>query len=67
MLAKNQHFDNTKEKDFFKEYLEIFSILKINHEKLNHEWKKEGDSIKEFDLFEDHPKPIITTYTHSIH
>ena len=56
----------TVEKDFEKEYSEIFSILGINANNIKHEWNKEGDNIKEFNLYEDHPTPILTPNTHSV-
>jgi len=67
MLTEKKKLANHEDRDYFKDYSDIFSILKINQDQMKHEWNKEGDFIKEFDLFEDHPKPIITTYTHSIH
>lgn len=66
MTKEDKKANNGEKKDFNKEYSEIFSILGINAETIRHEWNKEGDVIKEFNLYEDHPTPIITPNTHSL-
>ncbi|HOE39824.1 MAG TPA: hypothetical protein PLG05_09035 [Bacteroidales bacterium] len=65
-MPKEKKVKTTVEKDFEKEYSEIFSILGINVNNIKHEWNKEGDNIKEFNLYEDHPTPILTPNTHSV-
>lgn len=65
-MAKKEKKSIADEQDFKKEYSEIFSILGINSENIRHEWNKEGDNIKEFTLFEDHPRPILTPNTYSL-
>lgn len=66
MTKKEKKVKNPEEKDFKKEYSEIFSILGINADNIKHEWNKEGDNIKEFNLYEDYPTPILTQNTHSL-
>ncbi len=66
MAKEENKVTKVEKKDFKKEYSEIFSILGINSENIRHEWNKEGDNIKEFNLFEDHPTPILTPNTHSL-
>ena len=56
----------TRKINYIQEYSAIFSVLGINSENIQHEWNKEGDFIKEFNLYEDHPRPIVTPDTHSI-
>lgn len=65
-MPKEKKVKTVVEKDFEKEYSEIFSILGINANNIMHEWNKEGDNIKEFNLYEDHPTPILTPNTHSV-
>lgn len=65
MPKEEKKIKKAEEKDFEKEYSEIFSILGINADNIKHEWSKEGDNIKEFNLYEDHPTPILTQNTHS--
>lgn len=66
-MSNSKKERKTSEKKIFeKEYSEIFSILGIKSENISHEWNKEGDNIKEFNLFEDHPRPILTPNTHSM-
>jgi hypothetical protein len=66
MTKEEKKVKKTEEKDFKKEYSEIFSILGINADNIRHEWNQEGDNIKEFNLYEDHPTPILTLNTHSL-
>ncbi len=69
MMNKETTKKNMKEKevhDFSKEYSEIFAILGIDTENIHHEWNKEGDTITEFNLYEDHPRPVLTPDTHSM-
>jgi len=65
MSKKNKKVVKSEKNDFLKEYSDIFSVLGINSENIKHEWNKEGDCLKEFNLYEDHPRPIITPNTHS--
>ncbi len=66
MEQEDKKVKKSEKKDFEKEYSEIFSILGINADNIRHEWNKEGDNIKEFNLYEDHPTPILTPNTHSL-
>lgn len=66
MIKKEKEIKKVSEKNYEEEYSEIFSILGINSENIGHEWNKEGDKLKEFNLFENHPTPILTLNTYSI-
>ncbi len=66
MTKEEKKAKYSEEHKFEKEYSEIFSILGINSDNVQHEWNKEGDSIREFNLYEDHPRPMITPNTHSL-
>lgn len=62
-MAKKKQTKNNKERDFTKEYAEIFSILGRNSANIVHEWNKEGDRFKKFSLYKESPKTILTTHT----
>lgn len=66
MTKEDRKIKKNNVKNFQKEYSEIFSILGINANNIQHEWNKEGDTIKEFTLYEEHLTPIITPNTHSL-
>lgn len=65
-MKKEKKMKKKENLDYTKEYSEIFSILGFNAENLRHEWNKEGDSIQQFTLYDDHPRPILTQNTHTI-
>ncbi len=52
--------------DFVQEYNNLFKLIGVDPNKLNHQWKKDGDLLKEFSLEETLPTPIITQETFSI-
>ncbi|HPW67098.1 MAG TPA: hypothetical protein PLS84_08490 [Salinivirgaceae bacterium] len=60
MAKESKKIENSKERDFAKEYTEIFSILGINSNNIVHEWNKEGDTIKEFTLYKEYPTKLTT-------
>lgn len=64
MSSDKKEIKKSNEQNFTKQYSDIFSILGINPASIRHEWNKDGDSIKEYTLFEEHPNPILTTHTH---
>lgn len=66
MIKKHVKPNQSQTNDYFQEYFEIFSILRINSENIKHEWNKEGDIIKDFNLYEDHPTPILTQNTNNL-
>ena len=58
---------NSRNRKFEMEYEEIFFLLNINPDKVAHEWRKNGDTIKEFSAYDKNsPTPIITPNTFSI-
>lgn len=66
MVKKEKKVEDKNYQNYTTEYAKIFSILGIDMNNLRHEWNKEGDFIKEFNLYEEHPRPILTPNTYSI-
>ncbi len=66
MIKEHVKPNQSQTNDYIQEYFEIFSILGINSESIKHEWNKEGDLIKDFNLYEDHPTPILTQNTNNL-
>ena len=65
MEMKNKE-KTSKPIDYVIEYNKIFHIIGLDPSRLNHQWKKDGDLIKEYNLNESLPTPIITQDTFSI-
>lgn len=65
-MNKNIRMNKKKGTNYSEEYSEIFRVLGIQPENIQHEWNKEGDQFKECSLYENHPTPQLTPNTHNI-
>lgn len=52
------------QRDFEKEYYEIFQILSIKREDIIHEWNNDGDIIKPLSIYETTEEtPILSSHS----